>query len=103
MDKNLCHSMGLERRKLNLINWISSLKDDSLLKRIESIRNEEDNWWEQISKEERAEIELGLSQLDNGEYILVLVQYSQHKHNNCGSLLTPCQTNPTIQKPTPNC
>ena len=72
--------MGLERRKLSLINWISSLKDEGLLKRIESIRSEESNWWEQISNEERAEIELGLSQLDKGEYIpheQVMKKYSR--------------------------
>ena len=80
MDKHFYSSMGLERRKLNLINWISSLKDESLLKRIESIRSEESNWWEQISTEERAEIELGLSQLDKGEYIpheQVMKKYSR--------------------------
>ncbi len=80
MDKHFYNSMGLERRKLNLINWISSLKDESLLKRIESIRSEESNWWEQISNEERAEIELGLSQLDKGEYIpheQVMKKYSR--------------------------
>ena len=80
MDKHFYSSMGLERRKLNLINWISSLKDESLLKRIESIRSEENNWWEQISTEERAEIELGLSQLDKGEYIpheQVMKKYSR--------------------------
>lgn len=72
--------MGLERRKLSLINWISSLKDEGLLKRIDSIRSEESNWWEQISNEERAEIELGLSQLDKGEYIpheQVMKKYSR--------------------------
>ena len=80
MDKHFYSSMGLECRKLNLINWISSLKDESLLKRIESIRSEENNWWEQISNEERAEIELGLSQLDKGEYIpheQVMKKYSR--------------------------
>ena len=80
MDKHFYSSMGLERRKLNLINWISSLKDEGLLKRIESIRSEESNWWEQISNEERAEIELGLSQLDKGEYIpheQVMKKYSR--------------------------
>lgn len=72
--------MGLERRKLSLINWISSLKDEGLLKRIDSIRSEESNWWEQISNEERAEIELGLLQLDKGEYIpheQVMKKYSR--------------------------
>ena len=57
-----------------------SLKDESLLKRIESVRSEESNWWEQISTEERAEIEHGLSQLDKGEYIpheQVMKKYSR--------------------------
>jgi hypothetical protein len=67
MDKYFNSSMGLERRKLSLINWISSLKDESLVKRIESIKSEESNWWDHISNEELAEIEIGLSQLNNGE------------------------------------
>ena len=80
MDRYFNSSMGLERRKLSLINWISSLKDESLVKRIVSIKSEESNWWDHISNEERAEIEIRLSQLNNGECIpheQVMKRYSK--------------------------
>jgi hypothetical protein len=80
MDKYFNSSMGLEHRKLNLINWISSLKDENLVKRIESLKSEESNWWGHISNEELAEIEIGLSQLNNGECIpheTVMKRYSK--------------------------
>ena len=73
-------SMGFASRKLNLINWISGLQDENLVTRIETIKNEKDDWWEHISDEEKADIESGLAQLDKGESIphnQVMEKYSK--------------------------
>jgi len=61
--------MDLAARKIDLISWISNLRDEKTLARIEIIKKEEPDWWDTISDEERAEIEEGLAQLDRGESI----------------------------------
>ena len=61
--------MNIEKRKIGLINWLSQLQDEGMIMRLESLRNEKQDWWHTISDEERAEIEEGLSQADNGEVI----------------------------------
>jgi len=72
--------MDFTERKINLINWISNLEDENTLSRLESIKQEEPDWWDTISEEERAEIAEGLSQLDKGESILheqVMAKYKK--------------------------
>jgi hypothetical protein len=61
--------MDLSARKIDLISWISNLRDEKILSRIETIKKEEPDWWDTISDEEKAEIEEGLAQLDRGETI----------------------------------
>lgn len=61
--------MDLSARKIDLISWISNLRDERILSRIETIKKEEPDWWDTISDEEKAEIEEGLAQLDRGETI----------------------------------
>jgi hypothetical protein len=61
--------MDLSARKIDLISWISNLRDERILSRIETIKKEEPDWWDTISDEEKAEIEEGLAQLDRGETV----------------------------------
>jgi predicted transcriptional regulator len=61
--------MGLAAKKLDIISWITNLKDESILRKIESLREEETDWWDTIGEDERAEIVEGLSQLDRGESV----------------------------------
>ena len=61
--------MGLAAKKLDIISWITSLKDENVLNRIELLRKGEDDWWDTIGEDEKAEILEGLSQLDRGESI----------------------------------
>lgn len=61
--------MTLETRKINLINWISTLQDDDVLNKVEQIQKEASDWWESISDEDKKALNEGLSQLDNGEFI----------------------------------
>ena len=61
--------MNLEARKINIINWISSIQEESILAEMERIQRESADWWDTISDEEKREINEGLEQLDNGEFI----------------------------------
>lgn len=61
--------MNLEARKLNLINWISTLQEDSILEKMEQIQKEKSDWWENIPEKDKTAILEGLDQLDNGEYL----------------------------------
>jgi thiamine pyrophosphate-dependent acetolactate synthase large subunit-like protein len=61
--------MNLETRKLNLINWITSLQETDLIEKLEALQKEESDWWDDLSEEEKAEIEQGLAEADRGEVI----------------------------------
>ena len=59
--------MNLETRKLNIIRWVSHLEDESIIERIEKLRSYGGDWWEMIDENEKANIEKGILQADNGE------------------------------------
>ncbi len=61
--------MNIEARKLNLINWISSLQEEETLSEVEKIQKEKADWWDKVSRKDKKAIEEGLDQLDRGEYI----------------------------------
>lgn len=61
--------MKLETRKIGLINWLSQLQDEKTINKLESLRDEKQDWWDTISDEERAQTEEGLSQANKGEGI----------------------------------
>ncbi len=56
--------MNLESRKINLINWISSVQEENILTRMENIQKENEDWWDIISEEDKKAINEGLNQLD---------------------------------------
>jgi hypothetical protein len=61
--------MNLENRKINLINWISSIQEPSIIDKMEAIQKENAEWWDSVSDEDKQAIEEGLDQLDKGEYL----------------------------------
>ena len=61
--------MNLEARKLNLINWISSIQEEETLSEVEKIQKEKTDWWDKVSRKDKKAIEEGLDQLDRGEFI----------------------------------
>jgi hypothetical protein len=60
--------MSIEVRKLNIISWVTELKDESILSKIEQLKPSPKDWWETISKEEQLEIEEGMDQADRNEF-----------------------------------
>ncbi|WP_346986318.1 hypothetical protein [Chryseobacterium sp. POE27] len=54
--------------KLELIQWLSTLEDASIIKKLIQFRKEETkDWWNSISEEEKKSIEKGISEADNNE------------------------------------
>jgi len=59
--------MDIQATKLELMQLLLQTQKESLLKRLKDIFDEEQiDWWQNLSEEEKAEIEMGLSQADNG-------------------------------------
>ena len=61
--------MNLDARKINLINWISSVQETDIIDEMEKIQKGRTDWWDTINKEDKHAIEEGLEQLDKGEFL----------------------------------
>lgn len=61
--------MNTESLRLKLIEWISQLEDENILKRIESFRRMDWTSWDDLSYEDQQAIEEGLEQLDEGNSV----------------------------------
>ncbi len=54
--------------KLELIQWLSTLEDTSIIKKLIQFRKEETkDWWDSVSEEEKKSIGKGISEADNDE------------------------------------
>lgn len=62
--------MDIQAEKIRLIEWLAGLNDTKTLSEFISLKKKKEvDWWDEISAEERKEIEEGLRQADNGELI----------------------------------
>lgn len=60
--------MDIQAEKIRLIEWLAGLNDPRIIKELITIKkNKEADWWDEISEEEKKEIQVGVSQADNGE------------------------------------
>jgi predicted transcriptional regulator len=60
--------MDIQTEKLNLIKWLTEVKEPSVIERFIALKNDQQmDWWDQIDADEKAEIEEGLLQADKGE------------------------------------
>ncbi len=54
--------------KLELIQWLSSIEDKAIIKKLMEFRKRETkDWWDEISNEEKVSIEKGIKQADSGD------------------------------------
>ena len=60
--------MNIQAEKLGLIQWLTQLTDENVIAKIKALRSEKSDWWDDISIEEKTEIEEGLTQADKGEF-----------------------------------
>jgi len=60
--------LKIQNKKLELIQWLSSLEDLNIINKIVELKAGADqDWWNNLSDEERISIEVGLANADNGK------------------------------------
>lgn len=59
--------LSIQKEKLELIQWLSTLEDKSVIEKIKDLRKKETkDWWDTITEEEKIFIEKGLKDLKAG-------------------------------------
>ena len=59
---------NIQAAKLELIQWISTIDNPSIIEKIRTIRdNEKEDWWENLSAAEKESIDKGIEDADAGE------------------------------------
>ena len=62
--------MNAQVDKLELVQLLLQTKKESVLKKVESIlRGDKSDWWNEIGEDEKAEIQIGIKQADQGEFV----------------------------------
>ena len=61
--------MNMETTKIELSKRIMKVQDASLLEKVNALLSTENEFWDNLSKQQKAEIQLGVKQLDNGQGI----------------------------------
>lgn len=60
--------INLSNRKIELIQWLSTIEDPSIIDKImDLIQKENKDWWVSISENEKESIEAGLNDADSGK------------------------------------
>lgn len=60
--------LSLENKKIELIQWLSTLNDKSLIDKLMKLREKEKtDWWNEISAAEKKSIEKGIQEAENGK------------------------------------
>lgn len=62
--------MNIEATKLELMHLLLQTQKESLLTKLKNVFEEEQtDWWDDLGEEEQKEVEIGISQADEGQYI----------------------------------
>lgn len=62
--------MDIQAEKLNLIKWLAEVDEPAVIESVLELKNkQQEDWWDQITDEEKADIEEGLAQADRGETV----------------------------------
>lgn len=60
--------VNLQNKKIELIQWLTTLNDESIIEKLMKLReSEKTDWWKEISKEEKNSIEQGVKDADSGK------------------------------------
>ncbi len=60
--------INLQKTKIELIQWLTTLDDNSLIQKIVELRkNYTKDWWNETSENERISINKGISDAENGK------------------------------------
>ncbi|MEO6176484.1 MAG: hypothetical protein ABIP27_15135 [Flavobacterium circumlabens] len=62
--------MDIQLEKLELIKKLAETEDPSIIKSIRKIfTNKKKDWWDELTQEQKEEIELGIKQAEKGEVV----------------------------------
>lgn len=62
--------MNIETTKLELMHLLLQTQEESLLAKIKKVFDEEKNdWWDTMDEEEQKEIQKGIEQADQGQFV----------------------------------
>lgn len=68
---NVMSTTELDNTKKELVDWINSLKDDTLLSLLNSVKlsnqNRNSDWWQELSEVDKENISLGLKDFEEGK------------------------------------
>lgn len=60
--------INLQDKKIELIQWLSTLNDKSLIDKLMKLREKErTDWWNEIASQEKSSIEKGIQDADDGK------------------------------------
>lgn len=60
-------STQLQDKKIELIQWLSTLEDKAIIEKLLKLRDQEaEDWWNSISEEEKASIKKGIEDAEKG-------------------------------------
>lgn len=60
--------MNIQSKKLELIQWLSTIEDSGIIEKIMDLRKKESkDWWNLISENEKDAIEQGIKDADAGK------------------------------------
>lgn len=60
--------LNIQNKKLELIQWLSTLEDSSIIEKIMELRKRESkDWWNSVSEIEKQSIEKGLQDAEAGK------------------------------------
>ena len=59
---------NIEKEKLEIIKWVTNLKDNTAIERIKMLRENprKSDWWNEITEEEKLAIDKGLADIKAG-------------------------------------
>ena len=66
--KSKTQEHSLEKGKLEIIKWVTTLKDETSIERLKMLKDNKSelDWWDQISDDEKNAIEKGLEDVKAG-------------------------------------
>jgi hypothetical protein len=66
--KNKERAVNVEKEKLEIIKWVTNLKDDSAIEKLKKLRKnpKKSDWWLEVGEEEKAAIDKGLADIKAG-------------------------------------
>ena len=60
--------IDIKNAKIDLIQWLTTLEDSSLIQKLMQVKNDESkDWWKSLTKSEKESITKGISEADRGD------------------------------------